>query len=116
MAQIIGVSSSPNQVLAADLNINGSSISVLLSVGYNRISNFWAMDIATPFGIPIVSSVPLLTGSWPAANILMPFQYLNIGSAFILNVSGGRTDRPLSTNFGTSFFLLLGNNSDYVSN
>ena len=36
----------------------------------------------------LVDSVPMLTGYYPAANLLCQFVYLGIGSAYIINASG----------------------------
>jgi type 1 fimbria pilin len=75
----------------------------------------WMMDIADQFGNPLVSSVPLITGVWPAANILAPYDYLGIGSAFIINQSGSAVNIPDSTNLGTQFQLLFDSNPGNVS-
>jgi hypothetical protein len=76
------------------------------------------MDIADNLGNPLVSSVPLLTGQFPAANILAPWEYMGIGSAFIIKQSGmgSAADIPDDTNLGSQFLLLLDSNQGYPSN
>lgn len=115
MAQTIVLSSAPNQTFSVGVNINGGTTTLRLAVYYNRITGFWVMDIASQAGVPLVTSVPLLTGVWPAANILMPYQYLNIGSAYIINISGTSLDYPNETTLGNGFYLIWDNNVDYVS-
>jgi hypothetical protein len=114
MSQLIAISNAPNQSLAASVNVNGGTVSLRLSLYWNRIGGFWSMDVFDSLGNPLVSSVPLITGSWPAANILKPYQYLEIGSAFVINNGGNSTDYPNNINLGTGFQLLWDNNSDYV--
>ena len=70
----------------------------------------WMIDIADQYGNRLVSSVPLVTGAWPAANILAPYDYLGIGSAFIINQSGGAADIPNASNLGSQFILLWDSN------
>jgi hypothetical protein len=70
------------------------------------------MGIADVNNNILISEVPLLTGTYPAANILGQFQYMNIGSAYLLNVSNGSTtlDYPNGQDLGTDFVLLWGDN------
>jgi len=68
------------------------------------------MSISNQAGTPIVSGVPLITGIYPAANILAPYQYLGIGSAYVLNSSGTTSpDYPNATDLGTDFVLIFDN-------
>ena len=106
MAQILNLTNAPNQSVQASLVVNGESLTLNLKVYYNRAGEFWVMDISDRDGNALVSSLPFVTGVWPAANILSPFAYLRIGSAFVINQSGGATDRPDDESLGTSFFLL----------
>lgn len=78
----------------------------------------WMMDIADSLGNPLVSSIPLLTGQFPAANILAPWDYLGIGSAFIIKQSGmgSTTDIPDDSNLGTQFLLLWDSGSEGPAN
>jgi hypothetical protein len=110
MAQIVPVTSAPNQQIRAALTVNGQSLILNLSLYWNGQGNFWAMDIADRAGNPVVDSVPLLSGAWPAGNILAPYNYLGIGSAYVINQNGAATDSPDSTNLGTGFLLLWDDN------
>lgn len=112
--QIIGVSSAANQVLTVSVNINGGTLTLQLAVSFDEMAGFWVMSIADQTGTPLISTVPLLTGAWPAANILQPYQYMNIGSAFVINSSGVATpDYPNSTDLGTDFILLWDDNTNF---
>jgi hypothetical protein len=110
MSQILSLNNSPNQSLRAALSVNGQSLTLNLGLRYNTQAGFWVMDIADQTGNPLVSSVPLLTGAWPAANILAPYDYLGIGSAYVINQSGAASDWPDDTNLGSGFVLLWDDN------
>jgi hypothetical protein len=118
--QIVPLTSAQNQTLTVSLSINGGTVSLQLSVSYNAMGGFWQMNIADQTDTPIVGPVPLLTGAYPAGNILAAYQYMNIGSAFVINVSGivntvngVPVDWP-QTNLGTDYVLLWDDNTNYV--
>lgn len=110
MSQILQLSTSPNQSIQAALNANGGSLTLNLRLYYNTQGNFWVMDISDQAMNRLVSSVPLITGVWPAANILGPYDYLKIGSAFVINQSGTAQENPDDSDLGTDFLLLWDDN------
>lgn len=112
MFQIVPVSSNPNQSFLANLTIDGAALRLNLSIRFNEISQYWTMSISDVNNNSILASVPLLTGSWPSANILGQYKYKMIGSAYLLNVTNGGSelDYPNGQNLGTDFILLWGDN------
>ncbi len=112
MYQIVNLSSTPNQSFLANLSVNGVALKLNLTINFNEIAQYWTMGIADVNNNTLISEVPLLTGTYPAANILGQFQYMNIGSAYLLNVSNGSTtlDYPNGQDLGTDFVLLWGDN------
>jgi hypothetical protein len=108
--QIVPLTSSPNQVLTTTLTVNRQQLTVQLRVAYNPQGGFWTMDIADKLGNPILYAVPLITGMWPGANILGPYEYLNIGSAYVINQNGAASDFPNNTDLGVDFVLLWADN------
>lgn len=54
----------------------------------------------------LLDGVPLITGSYPAANLLRQYQYLGIGSAYIVPASSGLPDIPNFDDLGTDFLLV----------
>ena len=112
MNQIVPLNSNPNQNFLANLTVNGKSLKLNLSVRFNEISQYWTMSISDSNNNVILASIPLLTGSWPSANLLGQYQYKNIGSCYLLNVTnGGSTlDYPNGQNLGINFLLLWGDN------
>ena len=105
MAVIVPLNTSPNQRLSVSLPINGATLTLGLGLSWNRIGGYWALDIYDPWGGALLTGIPLLTGAWPAANILAPYTYLNIGSAYVINQSG-QTGEADNTNLGADFVLL----------
>jgi len=55
-----------------------------------------------------IDNIPLLTGDYPAGNLLKQYQYLQLGSIYIINASGVAMDHPDDTNLGTDFVLVWG--------
>jgi len=106
MAQIVPLTSSPYQTLTVTLNVDGKTLKLQLTVYFSEMAQYWLMDIANGSGTPILASLPLITGDWPASNILAQYAYLGIGSVQIINVGQVSDDYPTSSNLGTSFIML----------
>ncbi len=110
MDQILKLTNAPNQSLRPTLTVNGETLTLNLRLYYNTQGGFWCMDVSDQNAVALVSSVPFITGEWPAANILAPFDYLKIGSAYVINQNGSASEWPNDTNLGTDFQLLWGDN------
>ena len=105
MAQIIPLTSAPRQSLSVTLTVDGASLALNLAAYYAEIAGYWVLSISTQQGVLLVDSIPLITGSYPAANILAPYAYLAIGSAYVINVSATSDDIPNAASLGTDFEL-----------
>jgi hypothetical protein len=114
-AQIVPLTNQPNQGLVVALAIDAGTTTLQLDISYSEIAQYWLMAISDRNGNLLVDSIPMLTGYYPAANLLCQFVYLGIGSAYILNASGVAMDYPNSTNLGTDFLLLWDDTPGYVS-
>ncbi len=91
------------------LNVDGKNLTLDFALKYNEMAGYWIMTVSDPVsGNIYLDSIPLLTGDYPAANILEQYAYLNIGSAYILNVGNASSDSPDDTNLGTDFLLVWG--------
>jgi methyl coenzyme M reductase beta subunit len=111
MLQTIPVTSSPNQTLQTTLNINNKNITIGLTLRFNEMANYWVMTISNPSTNAIIlDSIPLFSGIYPAGNLLQQFQYLAIGEWYVINVSGIPSDKPTSSNLGTDYILVVGDN------
>lgn len=99
--QVLALTNSPNQTVTVTLSVDGAPLTLQLTVSYNEIADYWVIAIADSNGNPIIGDVPLLTGNYPACNILKQYAYLDIGSAYVLNTTGKTLpDYPNSIDLG----------------
>src|ERR1035437_4090631 len=83
--QQIPLTNSPNQTLTVQLNVDGVSLTLNLTVSYCRMAGYWIMSISDVNNNLLIDSIPMLCGRYPAANLLQQQVYLHIGSAYIIN-------------------------------
>jgi len=107
--QVIPLTNDPNQTFSVQLIVNGALLTLNLELSYSSMAGYWQLAVADVNGSPLVASVPLLTGLYPASNLLAQYQYLQIGSAYLLNTSGADTDYPGATNLN-AYTLVWGDN------
>ena len=103
------LASAPNQAFTAQLAVNGQPLTVNVALSFSEMAGYWQMSVSDSNGNLLLASVPLITGWWPGANLFAQYQYLNIGSAYLLNTGNATTDYPGSNNLG-QFSLLWGDN------
>jgi hypothetical protein len=108
-AQVLPLSSNPNQSLTAPLNIDGGTTVLNLFFHFNEVAQYWVVTISDSAGNLILDSVPLITGNDPAGNILGQFAYLGIGSWYLLNVLNNlNLQVPTNKDLGSDFVLVIG--------
>ena len=98
--QIIPLPASANQTFAAQLVVDGNALTLNLAVSYSSVAGYWQMSVADVNNNLLVASVPLITGWYPAANLLEQYTYLAIGSAALLNTGNAIGDYPSQSNLG----------------
>ena len=105
--QLIPLTNSPNQTIQVTLLVDGSNLTLQLGFRYNSMAGYWVMQIVEPnSGQIILDSIPLVTGLYPAANILNQYSYMQIGSAYLVKVGITDNDYPDDTDLGTDFVLI----------
>lgn len=104
-AQIVPLVQAPNQTFSVQLTVDGAPLTLNLSLAYSVMSGWWQMQISNVTGTVLLTSVPLITGYYPAANLLAQYGYLSIGSAYLLNTGNSPDDYP-GANDLTAFSLL----------
>jgi hypothetical protein len=107
--QVIALSNNPNQTFALQLTVNEASLTLNIALSFSYMAGYWQMTIYDAQGNLLLSGLPLITGLWPAANILSQYQYLNIGSCYLLNTGNAPVDYPGIDDIG-QFSLLWGDN------
>jgi hypothetical protein len=108
-SQIIPLSNAQNQTFKVQLAINATQLTLNISVNYSAMAGYWLMTLSDVNGNLLISAIPLITGWYPAANLLSQYQYMRIGSAYLLNVGGLAMDYPDQTSL-SQFSLLWGDN------
>jgi hypothetical protein len=106
MAQIIPITSNPNQALTVTLTLAGEPVTLQLAFRFSEMADYWVMSISDQTGALLLDSIPLVTGLWPAANILAPYAYLNIGSAYVVSQTSTAGDDATNSNLGSDFLLV----------
>ena len=104
--QIVPLTNAPDQTLAVSLLIDGGTTTLQLRVRYAEVAGYWLMTAQDRTGVTLLDSLPLVTGYYPAANLLAQHAYLKIGSAFVVNASGIDEDSPDAANLGSDFVLV----------
>jgi len=106
---IIPLTTDPDQNFICTIPVDGKNLTLKLRVIFNTAANYWVMSITDPkTNKLILDNIPLLTGEYPAADLLGQYKYLGLGSATIVNVGNRTMDSPDSTNLGSDFLLLWG--------
>lgn len=103
--QIIPLQVAPNQTFSVQLTVDGKPLTLRLALSYSEMAGYWQMAISDAIGNLLIASVPLITGWYPAANILAQYGYLKIGSAYVLNTGNASVDYPGPNNL--DLFSLL---------
>jgi hypothetical protein len=106
VAQIINLTSAPNQSFVVQLQVDDAPLTLRLSVQWSAMAGYWTLTVFDANGDLLLDSVPMITGSYPAANILGQQAYLQIGSACLINNGGTDTDYPGIDELGGSYSLL----------
>ena len=110
MWNIVPLDTYPNRIIHVTVKTQGGvNKQLILHLRYNTEGQFWRMDVSDSKNRMLISGVPLLTGEYPAADILKQFDYLGIGSAVVCRVTDDQAaDIPDLTNLGADFVLLWG--------
>jgi hypothetical protein len=107
--KIIPLTANPDQTLTCTLPVDNKNITLNLRFRYNTIGEYWWMSATDAITSKmLIDGVPLVTGEYPAADLLEQYAYLGIGSAVIVPVGSPLIDRPTDANLGTEFVLLWG--------
>jgi hypothetical protein len=94
MPQLVPLVQAPNQTFTVQLVVDGAPLTLNLTLSYSTMAGWWQLSIANAQNSMLVASVPLVTGYYPAANILAQYGYLKIGSAYVLNTGASTNDYP----------------------
>lgn len=104
----IPLTNAPNQTFNCKIPVDGRNLSLKFQIAYNEVGCFWNMtltDAATDK--VLLTNVPLLPTSGQYANILAFYDYLNLGSAYVIRLT--KDIKSLTAdNLGEDYCLLWG--------
>ena len=108
---LVPLTTSPNQSFFVTLPVNGGNIRLKLSIAWNAMAEYWTMGITDMAkGEELASSIPLVSSGYPAANLLAVYDYLRIGSAYLIPTAHQMDNQPSIDNLGRDFLLIWGDN------
>lgn len=106
---IIPIMPKANQSFTCTLPIDSKNVALGFSFTYNEPGGYWFMSVADgKTNTPLLDAVPLVTGEFPAANLLEQYEYLGIGSAFVVPVDSLSYGIPSLENLGADYVLVWG--------
>lgn len=74
---------------------------------YNWVAEYWVMTITdSATNTVLLDSLPLITGEYPAADLLSQYEYLGLGSVIVVKSSASQLDFPDDTTLGDIFVLI----------
>jgi hypothetical protein len=98
--QEIPLTSDPNQNFTVTLSIDGAPLTLSVNVRFNYMAGYWLLTIFNASNGLLIDSVPMITGTYPAGNLLGQQKYLNIGAWYVINVSNLQVDTSTEEGYG----------------
>lgn len=105
--QYIPLEPLPNQSFRATISTDENRrIEIDFKLSWNEEAGYWTMTlIDAGTGNYLVDSIPLFAGEAPTFDLLSQYKHLNIGSCYILNISGLESAVPNKENLGIDYVL-----------
>lgn len=105
----IPVTNQPNQSFQVAIPLTGRNVVLDFYVYWNRVAEYWQIDIADSLeGQELITGLPLLATKTPVQNLLAPWNYLGIGSAYVVPMTSSNIDAPGLGDWDTNFVLIWG--------
>lgn len=105
--KVIPLMPGANQSFTCTLPIDSKNITLGFTFTWNGFAEYWFMSITdVKTNTLLLDAVPLVTGLFPAADLLGQYTYLGIGSAAVVPVSAVETGIPGKSNLGSDFVLV----------
>jgi hypothetical protein len=91
--------------LTVPLNGTDRNITLKLEVYWNRIANYWQMNISDASEAYILTGIPLLFSQGKYLDLLAQYQHKGIGSFYVFPTSDNTPDQPLVDSWDKDFVL-----------
>lgn len=104
MYSLIPITSQPNNTFSCKVPVDNLNITLTFTVSFNEVAGYWSISVSDSNGRKYIHNLPLV----PGQNILEQYEYMGIGSAYV--VANEQTDEewPNSTNLGSIWTLIWG--------
>lgn len=102
--QVIPLTNSPNQSFTVQLSVDGSTLTVNVTISWNAMAGYWVMSISDYANNLLIDGIPLVSGVYPAGNLLQQQRYLGIGSWYIVNVSNLSSNDGSDVGYGQGYY------------
>lgn len=109
MYSIVPIQNIPNNRFSSKIPVDGQNLTLIFYVTYNELAKYWLIDISNADGTMLLSGLPVV----PAQNILEQYQYMQIGSAYILPRSKVKEQWPSADTLSTDWYLIWSDTDGY---
>lgn len=87
------------------LTLGSRNINILLKLRYHDLYKLWAADVVdNSTGTELITGMPLI----PGADLLGQYEYLDIGSAYIIAAEPNSLQQPDNETLGSTWILMWG--------
>jgi len=102
--QVIPLSTAPNQSFTVLLDVDDRPLALNITIRFNEMAGYWVLSISDIDNVLMIDSIPMVTGSWPAANLLGQQRYLKIGSWYVVNLANLTPTVSKNVGWGQGFW------------
>lgn len=106
MYSIIPLQAQPNRSFSCSIPVDDENISLNFSMSYNDFAGYWSMTISRSSDDMLIRNLPIIPGD----NILGQFEYMRIGSAFVVPRQSVEEQWPGYNTLTSDWYLIWGDN------
>ncbi|MCL6442075.1 MAG: hypothetical protein K6T83_01190 [Alicyclobacillus sp.] len=112
---VVPITPGQNQTVTCTLPVDGGNVTLTFDFTWNGQGGYWFATITDDAGNILLDGIPIITGQYPAANILRQYQHLGIGSAYVVPAAtSGLADNADYSNLGSDFLLIWSDSESYI--
>lgn len=110
MYSIVPMQNIPNNTFLSKIPVDGQNLTLVFRSTYNELAKYWLIDITDGVtGNPLIRALPVI----PSQNMLEQYQYLEIGSAYIIPRSKVQEQWPSMETLISDWYLLWSDTDGY---
>lgn len=105
MYSIIPVQAIPNYTFSCKIPVDEQNVTLSFHLTYNELAKYWMTRVTDSKGNVLIRGLPIL----PAQNILEQFQYMKIGSAYVIPRQTAQEEWPTQDTLDSDWYLVWSN-------